>query len=196
MKLYLTDGTSLKRTKRIRIIAGVASTATFLVLFLASLICYFKYSKRKCTTNSQEEQHINCNEMMDGEFESGTGPRRFSYNELSHATWGFSDDHKLGEGGFGSVYRGYLQGQRLHVAIKRVSKTSKQGRREYISEVTVISKLRHRNLVQLVGWCHDAGELLLVYELMKNGSLDTHLYNSANILSWPIRYDKTDISLI
>ncbi|TVU11320.1 hypothetical protein EJB05_44896, partial [Eragrostis curvula] len=147
------------------------------------------HSRRKCTINPQEEEHINCDVLMDGEFEKGTGPRRFSYSERSQATFGFSDDHKLGEGGFGSVYRGFLQGQRLHVAVKRVSKTSRQGRREYISEVTVISHVRHRSLVQLVGWCHDADELLLVYELMANGSLDTHLYSSTNILSLPIRYN-------
>ncbi|RCV35134.1 hypothetical protein SETIT_7G215500v2 [Setaria italica] len=108
---------------------------------------------------------------------------------LSKATRGFSDDWKLGEGGFGSVYRGFLQDQGLHVAIKRVSKTSKQGRREYISEVTIISRLRHRNLVQPVGWCHEGNELLLVYVLMTNGSLETHLYSTSNVLTWPIRYN-------
>ncbi|WVZ78988.1 hypothetical protein U9M48_026622 [Paspalum notatum var. saurae] len=123
---------------------------------------------------------------MDDEFEKGAGPRRFTYSQLSQATRGFSNDEKLGEGGFGSVYRGFLQDQGLHVAIKRVSKTSKQGRREYISEVTIIGRLRHRNLVQLIGWCHEeADELLLVYELMTNGSLDDHLYkyNRRNTLT-------------
>ena len=74
------------------------------------------------------------------------------------------------------------------MAIKRVSKTSNQGRREYIAEVTIIGRLRHRNLVQLVGWCHKADELLLVYELMTNGSLDAHLYNSTEVLTWATRY--------
>lgn len=84
-----------------------------------------------------------------------------------------------------------MQDQGLHVAIKRVSKTSKQGRREYISEVTIISRLRHRNLVQPVGWCHEGNELLLVYVLMTNGSLETHLYSTSNVLTWPIRYERT-----
>jgi serine/threonine protein kinase len=69
-----------------------------------------------------------------------------------------------------------------------VSKGSKQGKKEYISEVRIISRLRHRNLVQLIGWCHAGGELLLVYELMPNGSLDTHLYDEENILPWSVRY--------
>jgi serine/threonine protein kinase len=108
------------------------------------------------------------------------------------ATNYFSDKNKLGEGGFGSVYRGYIKEMNLHVAIKRVSKSSKQGRKEYASEVSIISRLRHRNLVQLIGWCHGGGELLLVYELMPNGSLDTHLYRASDdgaLLPWPLRHE-------
>ncbi|PVH63201.1 hypothetical protein PAHAL_3G492000 [Panicum hallii] len=130
-------------------------------------------------------------EMQD-DFEKGTGPKRFRYGELAIATDDFSDDHKLGEGGFGSVYRGFLKEMNLDVAIKKVSKSSKQGRKEYASEVSIISRLRHRNLVQLIGWCHDGGQLLLVYELMPNGSLDTHLYSSASgntVLPWPLRHE-------
>ncbi|CAN6334925.1 unnamed protein product, partial [Urochloa humidicola] len=64
------------------------------------------------------------------------------------------------------------------------------GRKEYTSEVMIISRLRHRNLVQLIGWSsHGGDELLLVYELMPNGSLDTHLYSTENILSWRVRRD-------
>lgn len=85
------------------------------------------------------------------------------------------------------MYRGFFEDQNLQVAIKRVSRSSKQGRKEYVSEVKIISRLRHRNLVQLIGWCHDGGELLLVYELMPNGSLDTLLYNAKSILSWRVR---------
>jgi len=127
-------------------------------------------------------------EMQD-DFEKGTGPKRFRYGELAIATDDFSDDHKLGEGGFGSVYRGFLKEMNLDVAIKKVSKGSKQGRKEYASEVSIISRLRHRNLVQLIGWCHGGGELLLVYELMPNGSLDTHLYSGAAVLPWPLRHE-------
>ena len=138
-------------------------------------------------------------EMEDYEFEKGTGPKRFRYGELAIATDNFADDRKLGEGGFGSVYRGFLKEMNLHVAIKRVSKSSKQGRKEYATEVRIISRLRHRNLVQLVGWCRGGGgDLLLVYELMPNGSLDKHLYSSVSVdaadgddtlLPWPRRHD-------
>ncbi|XP_066391748.1 cysteine-rich receptor-like protein kinase 37 [Miscanthus floridulus] len=86
---------------------------------------------------------------MQGQFRNGAGPKGFSYNELAAATGNFSDDQKLGEGGFGSVYSGFLDQLNLHVAIKRVSRSSSQGRKEYASEVTIISQLRHRNLVKV-----------------------------------------------
>lgn len=132
-------------------------------------------------------------EPPEEEFEQGTGPRRFRYSELAVATSFFSEEEKLGEGGFGSVYHGYLKDIDLHVAIKRVSKSSKQGRLEYISEVKIISRLRHRNLVQLIGWCHGGGELLLVYELMPNGSLDAHIHNQNSVMSWTLRYSEQNL---
>ncbi|KAF8702607.1 hypothetical protein HU200_032993 [Digitaria exilis] len=153
------------------------SAATGAFAFDSTLTTVAAFLKRKGT---KQKQNAPLDGDMDDEFEKGTGPRKFTYRQLSQATRGFSEDEKLGEGGFGSVYRGFLQDQGLHVAIKRVSKTSKQGRREYISEVTIIGRLRHRNLVQLLGWCHETDELLLVYELMTNGSLDTHLYSTIN----------------
>ncbi|TYJ10710.1 hypothetical protein E1A91_A11G226200v1 [Gossypium mustelinum] len=90
--------------------------------------------------------------------------------------------------GFGAVYRGYLPDLDVVVAVKRISRGSKQGKKEYITEVKIISQLRHRNLVQLIGWCHDEGEFLLVYEFMPNGSLDFHLFGNKAPLSWVVRY--------
>jgi serine/threonine protein kinase len=169
----------------ISLIAGLASTGTVILLIILAWLLYRKRTKGA----KQSQEYTPGDGDMDDAFKKGTGPRRFTYKQLSKATWGFSDDWKLGEGGFGSVYRGFLEDEALHVAIKRVSKTSRQGRREYVSEVTIISRLRHRNLVQLVGWCHEGDELLLVYELMSNGSLDTHLYGTGNVLTWPVRYN-------
>ena len=98
--------------------------------------------------------------------------------------------NKLGEGGFGTVYRGFLHDTNLHIAVKKVSKTSRQGWKEFVSEVKIISRLRHRNLVPLVGWFYggDDDGLLLVYELMPNGSLDAHLYKLDQLLPWAVRY--------
>ncbi|ONM07037.1 Uncharacterized conserved protein UCP031088 alpha/beta hydrolase [Zea mays] len=145
---------------------------------------------RRRKAGERRELDVFDDEPLDDEsFEKGTGPRRFRYGELAMATSFFSEKEKLGEGGFGSVYRGYLKDLDLHVAIKRVSKSSKQGRKEYVSEVKITSRLRHRNLVQLIGWCHVGDELLLVYELMPNGSLDSHVHSTGNVLSWQRRHE-------
>ncbi|KAJ1698394.1 hypothetical protein LUZ63_006906 [Rhynchospora breviuscula] len=136
---------------------------------------------------AEEDDVIDYDELS-GEFEKETGPQRLRYGELAVATKYFSEANKLGQGGFGGVYRGFLKKIKLDVAIKRVAKGSQQGKKEYISEVKIISQLRHRNLVRLVGWCHERGDLLLVYELMPNGSLDSHLYGKGGLLSWPVRF--------
>ncbi|KAJ4775368.1 receptor lectin kinase [Rhynchospora pubera] len=156
-------------------------------IFVLCLVAY--YLRRNCLTRKTIDNEMIANRPIDCEFEKGQGPRRFPYSDLVDATNNFSENNKLGEGGFGSVYRGVLKDENIHVAVKRVSKESKQGKKEYISEVKIISQLRHRNLVQLIGWCHDHGEFLLVYELMYNGSLDKHLYNKENPLAWPIRHN-------
>ncbi|KAK8455349.1 hypothetical protein SEVIR_4G186900v4 [Setaria viridis] len=104
------------------------------------------------------------------------GPHRFSYKDLYRATDGFKDKHLLGEGGFGRVYKGILRTSRMEVAVKRVSHESRQGMKEFVAEITSIGRIRHRNLVQLLGYCRRKGELLLVYDYMPNGSLDKYLY--------------------
>lgn len=117
------------------------------------------------------------------------GPHRFSYKELRIATKGFSHKRLLGVGGFGRVYKGVIASSGLEIAVKRVSRESKQGLREFIAEISSIGRLRHRNLVQLQGWCRYKGELLLVYDYMPNGSLDSFLFgDEKNSLSWEHRY--------
>ncbi|KAK7840690.1 l-type lectin-domain containing receptor kinase ix.1 [Quercus suber] len=133
----------------------------------------------------------NGDSSMEREMEHGTGPKRFSYDELVRATNNFAEDGKLGEGGFGGVYKGFLSDLHEFVAVKKVSKRSNQGKKEYISEVKIISRLTHKNLVQLVGWCHEFGDLLLVYEFMPHGSLDFHLFGERTTLDWATRYKIT-----
>eukprot|EP01018_Ginkgo_biloba_P028548 Gb_04107 [translate_table: standard] len=117
------------------------------------------------------------------------GPHRFSYKELRMATKGFQDKELLGFGGFGRVYKGIIASTGQEIAVKRVSHESKQGIREFIAEISSIGRLRHRNLVQLQGWCRRKGELLLVYDYMSNGSLDKALFdNPKTLLSWSQRF--------
>ncbi|XP_062011472.1 L-type lectin-domain containing receptor kinase IX.1-like [Rosa rugosa] len=129
---------------------------------------------------------------IDVQFEKETGPRKFSYTELALATSNFDAEKKLGEGGFGAVYKGVINDLNFNVAVdvvvKKISPESRQGLKEYIAEVQTISALRHRHLVQLIGWCHEKGEFLLVYKYIPNGSLDTHLFKDTNMLSWEDRY--------
>ncbi|KAK9073969.1 hypothetical protein SSX86_006563 [Deinandra increscens subsp. villosa] len=118
------------------------------------------------------------------QYQMGNGPKSFSYVELAQSTYNFAENKKLGEGGFGGVYKGFLEESNTYIAVKRVSKSSKQGINEYASEVRIISRVRHRNLVQLIGWCHEKGNLLLVYQYMENESLDSHLFKEKSLLTW------------
>ncbi|CAL4905220.1 unnamed protein product [Urochloa decumbens] len=177
-----------------RLAVGLSVAGVLMIVLCLSIWLLLRRRRRSARLTMEREleegDFIDDEPEMQDEFEKGTGPKRFRYGELVVATDSFSDDHKLGEGGFGSVYRGFLKDMDLHVAIKRVSKGSKQGKKEYASEVKIINRLRHRNLVQLIGWCHGGGELLLVYELMPNGSLDAHLHSSNTpLLPWPRRHE-------
>ncbi|KAL6980572.1 L-type lectin-domain containing receptor kinase S.4 [Sarracenia purpurea var. burkii] len=122
-------------------------------------------------------------------WELDVGPHRFSYKELKQATRGFRDKELIGFGGFGRVYKGTLPNSNTQVAVKRISRDSKQGLREFVSEIASIGRLRHRNLVQLLGWCRRRSDLLLVYDFMPNGSLDNYIFDEPKrILSWEERF--------
>ncbi|KAF5474690.1 hypothetical protein F2P56_006567 [Juglans regia] len=114
---------------------------------------------------------------------------QFDFSTIEAATNKFSDNSKLGEGGFGVVYKGTLfNGQ--HIAVKRLSKSSGQGAVEFKNEILVVAKLQHRNLVKLLGFCFEGEEKLLVYEYVTNKSLDYFLFDPAKQgqLDWSRRY--------
>ncbi|CAI8584666.1 unnamed protein product [Vicia faba] len=119
---------------------------------------------------------------------SSMAPKKYELKELINATGAFSHQNKLGQGGFGTVYKGVL-GNNKEIAVKRVSKNSRQGKQEFIAEVTTIGSLHHKNLVKLIGWCYEKKELLLVYEFMPNGSLDKYLFNQSSD-EFELRYSK------
>ncbi|KDP35677.1 hypothetical protein JCGZ_09115 [Jatropha curcas] len=123
------------------------------------------------------------------DWEMEIGPHRYSYQELKQATSGFSDKQLLGQGGFGKVYKGTLPDSKIEVAVKRISNDSNQGLQEFVSEIGSVGRLRHRNLVQLLGWCRRKDDFLLVYDFMSNGSLDKFIFDQAEtVLNWEQRF--------
>ncbi|KAE8783699.1 serine/threonine kinase [Hordeum vulgare] len=101
----------------------------------------------------------------------------FTFRELAAATNGFRADCLLGEGGFGRVYKGYLESINQVVAIKQLDRNGLQGNREFLVEVLMLSLLHHPHLVNLIGYCADGDQRLLVYEYMPLGSLEDHLHD-------------------
>ncbi|KAK1273450.1 putative receptor-like protein kinase [Acorus gramineus] len=119
---------------------------------------------------------------------------QISLANVKHATNGFDKHLVIGSGGFGKVYKGVLRNG-TRVAVKRAARGSEQGFREFLAEVHLLSRIRHRHLVSLVGYCEERAEMVLVYEFMENGTLKDHLYGSggdaarARCMSWKQRLE-------
>ncbi|WOL12576.1 hypothetical protein Cni_G21343 [Canna indica] len=128
---------------------------------------------------------------------SAVGLKSFSLNDLKIATSHFSSNSFIGEGGFGCVFKGWIDEHTLApskpgigvvVAVKKLKKESSQGHKEWLAEVTYLSQLRHPNLVKLIGYCSEANNKLLVYEYMHRGSLENHLFRrGVQPIPWPTR---------
>ncbi|KAK1684384.1 hypothetical protein QYE76_045232 [Lolium multiflorum] len=162
------------RSKVLEIVLPIATAAFVLALAVA----FFLFVRTRVRYAEVRE-----------DWEVEYGPHRFSYRELYKATKGFRNRQLLGTGGFGRVYKGVLPKNNLEIAVKRVSHDSKQGMKEFIAEVVSLGHLRHRNLVQLLGYCRRQGELLLVYDCMPNGSLDKYLHDRTRpVLDWAQRF--------
>lgn len=109
--------------------------------------------------------------------------KTFSYNELRVATDFFHQRNKIGRGGFGTVYKGILKNGRA-IALKTLSAESKQGVREFLTEIDTISTVRHPNLVELIGCCVEGTQRILVYEYLENKSLDRALLGTNKSMDW------------
>ncbi|XP_010432720.1 PREDICTED: putative cysteine-rich receptor-like protein kinase 39 [Camelina sativa] len=114
---------------------------------------------------------------------------RFDLGMLLTATNEFSPENKLGQGGFGTVYKGTLFNGK-EVAVKRLTKGSGQGDIEFKNEVSLLTRLQHRNLVKLLGFCNEGDEVILVYEFVPNSSLDSFIFDDEkrSLLTWELRY--------
>ncbi|KAK8953181.1 hypothetical protein KSP40_PGU010261 [Platanthera guangdongensis] len=135
----------------------------------------------------------------EGEILQSSKVRSFSFTELKTATRNFRPDSVLGEGGFGSVFKGWIDentfapakpGTGIVIAVKRLNQEGHQGHREWLAEVNYLGQLYHPNLVKLIGYCLEDEHRLLVYEFMPRGSLENHLFRKGSYfqpLSWSLR---------
>ncbi|KAM2512224.1 hypothetical protein PS1_036522 [Malus domestica] len=164
------------KKSRTGLIVGIAVTVGVVSLLLIFSILYMRRKK---------------SEKEDDEDILGLGPRpdTFSYAELRAATEDFNPSNKLGEGGYGPVYKGTLSDGRV-VAVKQLSVASHQGKSQFVSEIATISAVQHRNLVKLYGCCIEGSHRILVYEYLENKSLDQALFGTSNLhLDWPTRFN-------
>ncbi|KAM3701601.1 hypothetical protein ACJW31_05G186500 [Castanea mollissima] len=160
-------------------IVVVVTTISAAVLIISICICiYLRKRNPRTKVESEAEDEI-----------SAVGSLQFDFGKIRLATQNFSDANKLGEGGFGIVYKGkFSNGQ--EIAVKRLSRNSSQGEVEFKNEVMLVAKLQHRNLVRLLGFCLEGDERLLVYEFVPNGSLDRFIFDPIKRaqLNWEKRF--------
>ncbi|KAH6837638.1 hypothetical protein C2S53_014186 [Perilla frutescens var. hirtella] len=161
-------------SKNKAIIGGVVGGGA-LVLVLVALFLWNKFTRK--SKPAQRGNILGATELQ--------GPNIYSYKDLKAATSDFSEENKLGEGGFGDVYKATLKNRNV-VAVKKLNISYSRAKADFETEVRLISNVHHRNLVRLLGCCSKGSELLLVYEYMANGSLDRFLYGS---LTWKQRFD-------
>lgn len=118
----------------------------------------------------------------------GFSQSSFTYEDLAAATRGFAQEYLLGQGGFGYVHKGVLPNGK-EIAVKSLKSNSGQGDREFHAEVDIISRVHHRHLVSLVGYCTTGAQRLLVYEYVSNGTLEYHLHGAGRpVMDWPTRH--------
>ncbi|XP_058071861.1 probable LRR receptor-like serine/threonine-protein kinase At1g56130 [Magnolia sinica] len=167
-------GTRRKKNK----IALAAEILASVVLSIVSVSVFLIWKRSK--RSSVDEGEL---------LRMGPRPNTFSHRELKTATEDFSPANKLGQGGFGPVFKGTLLDGRM-VAVKRLSVTSRQGKSQFLAEIAAISAVQHRNLVKLYGCCIKGANRLLVYEYLENKSLDQALIGESNLhLEWHTRFE-------
>ncbi|KAJ7979640.1 Cysteine-rich RLK (Receptor-like kinase) protein [Quillaja saponaria] len=178
---------------RRRLLIIILIATSMVILLLGTIMCYLQsrvLKSRGITTTVKRTLHkLKINMSVAGNTDRNcSDPQVYKYSTIRVATNNFSDENKIGEGGFGTVYKGKLRkGQ--DIAVKRLSKTSNQGLEEFKNEVTLTARLQHVNLVNVLGYCTEREEKMLIYELMPNKSLDLYLFdpNRGILLDWTKR---------
>ncbi|GMN50294.1 hypothetical protein TIFTF001_019461 [Ficus carica] len=170
------------------------------VLLLVCCLCCVRNRRKKEEREKAvlyglitSERFNNAEEIIGFNGSRGRGLKQFSFASILAATDNFSNDNKLGQGGFGPVFKGKLPAGQ-EIAVKRLSTSSRQGLVEFKNELVLIAKLQHMNLVKLLGCCVRGDEKMLIYEYMPNKSLDFFLFDPARreLLDWKKRYNIID----
>lgn len=183
---FYGSSTQQQKSSNTGIIAGIAAGISVLVLLLLCAGFYALRLKRqamKATGPSDPFASWNPTKAI-GSSPQLKGARNFSFEELKKCTDNFSEANSIGSGGYGKVYRGTLANGQL-VAIKRALQDSLQGGLEFKTEIELLSRVHHKNVVSLLGFCFELGEQILVYEFVPNGSLNESLSGKQGIhLDW------------
>ncbi|KAL1556055.1 putative LRR receptor-like serine/threonine-protein kinase [Salvia divinorum] len=167
----------VNKKNRSGMIVGVVVSVVAVSFLTLLAICYMVRRRRQ--KRYEDEEFLGLE----------TRPYTFTYAQLRAATNDFSTANKLGEGGFGTVYKGTLEDGRV-TAVKLLSVASRQGKSEFLAEIETISAVQHRNLVKLYGCCIEGNKRLLVYEYLENKSLDQALFGKGSFfLDWHMRFD-------
>ncbi|KAJ9566163.1 hypothetical protein OSB04_002129 [Centaurea solstitialis] len=176
-----SDGSSNTSIIFIAVVATIS-----LVILVAVFVCIFKRRNRK--TERRPSVNLVYEDVETDEF-STSESLQYRFAVIRAATDNFSENNKLGQGGFGTVYKGKLQDEQ-EIAVKRLSSNSGQGEQEFKNEVLLLARLQHRNLVRLLGFSLEGSERLLMYEFVHNASLDQFIFDQVKreSLGWERRY--------
>ncbi|KAK1321537.1 putative receptor-like protein kinase [Acorus calamus] len=198
-------GTGKKGTSVVAVVAGVVGGVALLGLLIAAVVFVRRRRKSpKKTEPSNNWRPVLVNGKISNSYSTSSGlvegtvgsvsPNvnlglQISLTDLKFATKGFKESLVIGSGGFGKVYKGVLR-DGTRIAVKRASRGSRQGFPEFQTEILLLSRIRHKHLVSLIGYCEEPPEMILVYEFMEKGTLKEHLYGSdAPCLSWKQRLE-------
>ncbi|KAK8468840.1 hypothetical protein PHAVU_006G133400 [Phaseolus vulgaris] len=178
--------TTSSKSSNTGIIAGAAAGGAALLVLVLVLFVYALHRKNKSVRATGKNNPF---EQWDPDESNSSipqlkGARRFNFEEIQICTKNFSQVNNIGSGGYGKVYRGTLPNGQL-IAVKRAQKESMQGGLEFKTEIELLSRVHHKNLVSLIGFCFDQGEQMLIYEYVANGTLKDTLSGKSGIrLDW------------
>ncbi|XP_019229501.1 PREDICTED: G-type lectin S-receptor-like serine/threonine-protein kinase At4g27290 isoform X2 [Nicotiana attenuata] len=186
-----SDNLEKSHGKKGKVLFWILPLSVGMILVVFSLLIYHRRRKKALALKKKGRSGCSGNYKMDynsGNCAEGFEIPLFDLSAIVKATNNFSFDRKIGEGGYGPVYKGIHEEQ--EIAVKRLSRTSTQGENEFKNEVIYNSKLQHRNLVRILGCCIEEEEKMLIYEYLPNGSLDSFIFDNARskVLDWPKRF--------